>query len=101
MKLEITTSKIKEINLLTRLTLFILGIFFTSVIFSLNIKLFASLGIWIAMIISIALIITAFKTSTHAKTYRRIIAWGIIATIICGTLFMTVGVYLATSRFAI
>lgn len=92
----LTTHEIRKTNFLTYLTLILFGVFFTSVIFAFTVKLFEIPGIWIGLIVCVAIIATIFyykpKGSRSAPTrYLRVIAWSMLATLIIGTTIYFVG----------
>lgn len=90
MNLEITTAKTKKINLLTKFTLILFGIFATSFIFAITLKLFGLFGIWIGIGLSTIYVLYTFYFC-RANSYRRIIAWGMLLTIIIVTALMIIG----------
>lgn len=92
----LTTTEIRKTNFLTRLTLILFGIFATSVIFALTVRLFEIPGIWLGLAVCAALIAAIFyykkPGSRSAPTgYLRVIAWSMLATIIIGTIIYFVG----------
>ncbi len=86
----LTTHEIRRTNFLTYLTLILFGIFCTSLIFAITVKLFQILGIWIGLIICTAIISAILKYKTPG-TYLRIIAWSMLATIIIGAIIYFIG----------
>ena len=86
----LTSHEITKTNLLTKFTLVLFGIFATSIIFAITLKLFQIPGIWIGLAICIILIGLALKYKAPGS-YIRFIAWSMLGTIIIGTIAYFVG----------
>ena len=71
----------EKINFMARITLILFGIFITSIIFALTVKAFQEIGIWIGLIICLALIFCGFYY-TLPSTRIRVIAWSMLITLI-------------------
>lgn len=70
--------------------LFLFGVFLTTVIFALSIQLLDQLGLWIGIAITIILIIGGFYY-TEPSTALRKITWGLLVTLVGGTLAFFIG----------
>lgn len=86
----LTTREIRRTNFLTYLTLILFGVFCTSLIFAITVKLFEIPGIWIGLLACGGLIYCIFRYKTPGS-YLRIVAWSMLATIILGTIIYFVG----------
>lgn len=86
----ILTTEIRKINLMTRITLILFGIFITSTIFALTVKIFEEIGIWIGLIICIALSFCGFHFKKPGSR-TRVVAWSMLGTILIGTIIYFVG----------
>lgn len=67
----------QKTELSTKATLFVFGIFLTSVVFMLMIKLFKTTGVYLGMLAVAAIIFYGFYYCNE-KSYRRIITWGVV-----------------------
>lgn len=76
---------------LSKVTGILFGIFITSIIFALSIRLFEVPGVYIALVFTILIVILGFL-KTKSKTTLRMITWGIAVTIIAGTILYVVGI---------
>ncbi|MBI5753650.1 hypothetical protein HZA40_00715 [Candidatus Peregrinibacteria bacterium] len=93
----LTTHEIRPPNFLTRLTLILFGVFATSLIFAITVKVFEIPGIWIGLIICAALITAIFYYKVPG-TKLRIIAWSMLIALILGTVIYFAGLsYLKNS----
>ncbi len=72
-------------NLLTKISGVLFGIFITSITFAILVQILQELGIWVALILTIALCVAGFKFSKKGKVLRSI-AWGMLGTIVLGSL---------------
>lgn len=77
----LTTHEIRKINLMTRITLILFGVFITSSIFAITVKMFEEIGIWIGLIISLGLSFYGFYFK-ESGSRMRIVTWSILATIL-------------------
>lgn len=77
----ISASEIRKINLTTRITLILFGVFIASSIFAITIKMFEEIGIWMGLVICLAFSFYGFYYK-RSGSRTRIIAWSILATII-------------------
>jgi len=91
MKINITTSEIKNTNLITKVKLVLFSVFLTSVIFGLTIQFFSTKGIWIGTLTALALSAAGIYYCPKGS-YRRLISWGMIGTLVLGALafFITI-----------
>lgn len=90
MEFHPTTTSIRNINLTTRFILFLLGILIDCILFGITVQLFNVAGIWIGLILSIAIALAGFYY-TEKNTYLRLITWGILLTVISGTVIFIAG----------
>lgn len=90
MKIEVTTRDIKNPSILGKLTLVLFGIFLTTLIFAFSIRILSTAGIWIGLLISLA-ITTAGYYYTEKGSRLRIITWSILVTILIGATIFIAG----------
>lgn len=90
MEFHPTTTPIRQINLTTRIILFMMGILLDCILFGITVQLFNVAGIWIGLVLSIALALAGFYY-TEKTTYLRLISWGILLTFISGTVIFIAG----------
>lgn len=81
MKLEIEAGDHQKLNLITKITFLLIGIFFAVALFALNLKLFHKFGITTALILIIALSWYSFKHG-RKNGYRQFIAYGMILSVL-------------------
>jgi|GEM_PF-2486113 len=92
----LTSHEITKTNFLTKLTLVLLGVLLTSVIFAMTVRLFQIPGIWIGLLLCAILIFLAIKYKAPGS-YSRLIAWSMLGTIIIGTIIYFVGLHYVQS----
>lgn len=95
MKINIIRNDIKKLNLLSKFTLILFGIFITSIIFAILIKYLSEFGLWIGLIISLILAFFGFYY-IESKTRLRYITWGILGTIVIGATIFFIGLIFIT-----
>ena len=95
MEIKVTTKEIRKISLLSKFTLILFGVFLTSLIFAFTVKLFEDIGIWLGLLICVALIFCGFYY-IEAKTRLRLITWSMLITVLAGAIFLIVGINLIT-----
>ncbi len=96
MRINITTSQIKKVNFITKVTLILLGVFISSVILGTSIQLLETKGLWLGIILS--LLCVAYGLYYCPKnSYRRIVSWGILGSLILGTILFVIGISLVSS----
>jgi len=79
MKIVITTDQGRSTSILSKISMFFFGAFFTAIIWSIFSKFLGEYGIIIGLIFMIALIIFGFK-KTQKGTYPRVVVYGMLAT---------------------
>lgn len=72
-------------NFLSKVTGVLFGIFSTSVIFAITIKLLEVKGLYLGLVVSILIVIFGFYY-TKRKTTIRMIIWGMTGTVLIGTI---------------
>lgn len=95
MQPPLTTREIRHTNFLTRLTLILFGVFLTSLIFAIAVKIMEETGIWIGLIICLA---AAGSILYYRKpgSSLRIIAWSMLCMVVFCLIIYFVGLnYLA------
>lgn len=81
MKIVITTDQGKSTSILSKISMFFFGSFFTAIIWAMFSKFLGEYGIITGLLFMIALIIFGFK-KTQKNTYPRVIVYGMTATTI-------------------
>ncbi len=76
MEIKITKNTGK-LSLLSRITFILIGVMFTSIIFSIGIKHLHTYGIYLGLLIAIPCSYFAFK-KTKAGSKRRMLTWGLV-----------------------
>ncbi len=76
---------------LSKVTGILFGIFITSIIFALSIKLFEVPGVYVGLGFTVLIVILGFL-KTKPKTTLRMITWGIAITVVAGTILYVVGI---------
>lgn len=79
MKIVITTDQGRSTSILSKISMFFFGSFFTAIIWLIFSKFLGEYGIIIGLIFMITMIIFGFK-KTQKDTYTRIIVYGMLAT---------------------
>ncbi|MDA1060644.1 MAG: hypothetical protein O3B47_02530 [bacterium] len=100
MEVKIIKKEIRKDNILTKLTLILLGIFILSAIFALATQIFPDFGIWIALSLSIFLIFSGFYYIDKG-TRLRIVTWGMLATLVAGAGLFFVGLNILTKSLSL
>lgn len=90
MEIKIEIGK-KKIGILEKITLILFGVFITSLIFAFLIQNFEKAGIWIGLVLSALIVFSGFYY-IEKGTRLRIIAWGILGTIIGFIILFTIAV---------
>lgn len=85
MKLEIEAGEHQKLNLLTKVTFWLLGILAAATLFTLNLKIFGTFGITSALILITILSYFSFRHG-HKNGYRHFIAYGMITTVLLGVI---------------
>lgn len=86
----LTTHEIRRTNFLTYLTLILFGIFCTSLIFAITVRIFQIPGIWMGLAVCAGLIYCIFRYKKPGS-YLRVIAWSMLITIILCTIIYLAG----------
>lgn len=79
-----------QIPLLAKISLLLFGIFLTSLIFALSLRFFKEAGLWIGLIICVALSFCGFY-HIEKGTRLRLITWGLSCTLILGSALYIIG----------
>lgn len=82
--------KDKGAGFLSKVTGVLFGIFLTSSIFAICIRLLEEIGIYLGLGINLALIILGFLKTKPRSTLRMII-WGMAVLLVCGIILYVVG----------
>ncbi|MBL4694378.1 hypothetical protein JKY72_03340 [Candidatus Gracilibacteria bacterium] len=91
MEIKVITHDSKSSHLLTKVTFFLLGVFFTSITFAVSLKILDQLGIYIAAIFLAIIAYFGFKKS-KSKTAARQVSGGILSTLILLAILMTTAI---------
>ncbi len=86
----------KGAGFLSKVTGVLFGVFLTSVIFAIAIRLFEEIGLYAGLALTIILTILGFLY-TKPRTTLRMITWGIAATVVLGTILYIVGVVIISN----
>ena len=81
----------KGAGFLSKVTGVLFGVFLSSLIFAIAIRLFEEIGLYAGLALTVLLIIFGFLY-TKPRTTLRMITWGILATVVLGTILYIVGV---------
>ncbi len=76
---------------LSKVTGVLFGVFLTSAIFAIAIRLFEEIGLYAGLALTVILTILGFLY-TKPRTTLRMITWGIAATVVLGIILYIVGV---------
>jgi ABC-type Fe3+-siderophore transport system permease subunit len=76
---------------LSKITGVLFGIFITSVIFALSIRIFDVPGVYVGLGFTVLIVVLGFL-KTKQKTTLRMITWGIAVTVVAGSILYVVGI---------
>jgi len=86
----------KGAGFLSKITGILFGVFLTSIIFAISIRIFEVNGIYLGLALTALLVIFGFY-KTKPKTTLRMITWGIAVTVVIGITFYIVGMTMISS----
>lgn len=86
-KITHTSNQDKKISFIEKFTLILFGVFANSAIFAIMMKGLASIGMWLGLLINLTLIFCGFYY-IQKGTKLRIIAWGMLGTLIFSIIFL-------------
>lgn len=97
MKIEFKTEKPKYNDLINNFILILAGVFLSTVVASLIIKILPSYGVYLALLTLSALIFSGFKYIEKDSKFRLII-WGVVTTLILTVVFSAIFLVLVNTK---
>lgn len=91
MKIEITHGEIPQKNLITKISLVLVGILAVTTIFAFSMQLFEEAGIWLGLILSAFLVFLGFSY-TQKGTKLRLVTWSISISLAIILIIFLVGI---------